>query len=103
VASVLEQHGFSTLLIDLLTEKEEIIDQKTAEFRFDIYFLAKRLDNIVKYVLEHHNLQDMKVGYFGASTGGQQLAQSLFNFPANSNFFSFSLCRRSSNCCSSDE
>ena len=40
VAGVLEQQGFATLLIDLLTEEEEAIDRRTAHLRFDIEMLA---------------------------------------------------------------
>ena len=40
VAHVLEEHGLATLLIDLLTRDEEVVDVQTAELRFDIDLLA---------------------------------------------------------------
>ena len=40
VARALEQRGFATLLIDLLTPAEEAVDVRTTEFRFDIEMLA---------------------------------------------------------------
>src|SRR5688500_6642172 len=43
VARVLQQSDFGTLLMDLLTEKEEFLDNQTRELRFDIGLLAKRL------------------------------------------------------------
>src|SRR2546430_11288921 len=43
VAEVLNQAGFSTLLLDLLTADEERIDQQIAHLRFDIELLADRL------------------------------------------------------------
>src|ERR1700730_366004 len=43
VASVLQQGGFGTLLLDLLTEVEEEIDSRTRHLRFDIGLLAGRL------------------------------------------------------------
>ncbi len=43
VAKLMNKRGFATLLMDLLTEEEEAIDEVTAEFRFNIDLLAKRL------------------------------------------------------------
>ena len=43
VANVLRNAGFGTLLMDLLTVKEEVFDQQTAALRFDIDLLARRL------------------------------------------------------------
>ncbi|HEU5450668.1 MAG TPA: hypothetical protein VFU76_01710, partial [Terriglobales bacterium] len=43
VARVLQQAGLATLLLDLLTEREERIDDRSGELRFDIEFLAGRL------------------------------------------------------------
>ncbi|HET9467595.1 MAG TPA: hypothetical protein VFO48_04260, partial [Vicinamibacterales bacterium] len=36
VAASLQGRGLATLLMDLLTENEEWIDERTAQFRFDI-------------------------------------------------------------------
>src|ERR1700704_7208515 len=44
VAEVLQKAGLATLLMDLLTPDEEIIDSRTAHLRFDIDPLAERLD-----------------------------------------------------------
>src|SRR5881227_3459279 len=43
VAEVLQHARLGTLLLDLLTEREEGVDMKTAEFRFDISLLADRV------------------------------------------------------------
>jgi putative phosphoribosyl transferase len=43
VASVLQQANLGTLLLDLLTEEEEIVDEQTRHLRFDITLLADRL------------------------------------------------------------
>src|SRR5215213_7977254 len=43
VADSLQQAGFGTLLIDLLTLEEEEIDARTGHLRFDIDLLAERL------------------------------------------------------------
>ena len=43
VARVLQESGFGTLLMDLLTTEEEHLDNQTRELRFDIELLASRL------------------------------------------------------------
>lgn len=69
VAQALQSHGIATLLFDLLTHDEESIDHTTAELRFDINLLAKRLVGATRWVMGHPETQALKVGYFGASTG----------------------------------
>lgn len=70
VAGVLEQQGFATLLIDLLTEEEEAIDRRTAHLRFDIEMLAGRLVTIIDWLGGRSEMVTRPVGLFGASTGG---------------------------------
>ncbi|HLO00681.1 MAG TPA: hypothetical protein VK208_19645, partial [Pyrinomonadaceae bacterium] len=43
VARVISDAGVGTLLFDLLTRDEEVIDNYTREFRFNIDLLARRL------------------------------------------------------------
>lgn len=69
VADVLNKKGFATLLMDLLTEKEETIDDKTGELRFDIEFLAERLIQATDWLRENEKTKELKIGYFGSSTG----------------------------------
>jgi dienelactone hydrolase len=70
VARALERRGLATLLIDLLTPQEEVIDDRTAEYRFDIPMLADRLVTIVDWMREQKPIARLPVGLFGASTGG---------------------------------
>jgi dienelactone hydrolase len=70
VARVLENRGLATLLIDLLTPEEEVIDDRTAEYRFDIPMLAGRLVTIVDWLRHHPETAALPIGLFGASTGG---------------------------------
>ncbi|MBE3075186.1 MAG: dienelactone hydrolase family protein [Actinobacteria bacterium] len=70
VAGVLEQQGFATLLIDLLTEEEEAIDRRTAHLRFDIEMLAGRLVTIIDWLGGRSEMATLPFGLFGASTGG---------------------------------
>lgn len=69
VAEVLQQAGLATLLVDLLTEEEEAVDETTAEFRFDIGFLARRLIAVTDWLSEQAGTRELRIGYFGASTG----------------------------------
>jgi len=69
VASVLNRYGLATLLFDLLTREEEAFDEQTAELRFDIGLLARRLVQVTDWVLASPHARDLPVGYFGSSTG----------------------------------
>ncbi len=69
VAQVLQSQGIGTLLFDLLTRREELMDQRSGELRFDIPFLARRLVGATRWIANNAGTRDLKVGYFGASTG----------------------------------
>lgn len=70
VAQVLQAGGLATLLIDLLTAEEEVIDARTAHLRFDVCMLALRLLGAREWLAQQATTRDMAVGCFGASTGG---------------------------------
>ncbi len=69
VAGVLNQVALATLLFDLLTPDEELIDEQTMEFRFDITLLGKRMTDTVDWMMTLKALRDLHLGIFGASTG----------------------------------
>ncbi len=69
VAQVLREAGLATLLIDLLTVEEEAIDMRTRHLRFDIELLATRLVGATDWLLQNSNTRNLRIGYFGASTG----------------------------------
>src|ERR671937_2876405 len=70
VARMLQAAGLATLLMDLLTPEEEEVDALSGHLRFDIGLLADRLLLATDWVRSQHEMQDIAVGYFGASTGG---------------------------------
>ncbi len=70
VAETLQGAGVGTLLFDLLTAEEEAVDLRTAHLRFDIPFLASRLLGATDWVTENAGTCDLRIGYFGSSTGG---------------------------------
>lgn len=69
VAARLNDHGFATLLLDLLTPEEERVDELTADFRFDVEMLAARFSDVTEWVARQDSWSTLGIGYFGASTG----------------------------------
>jgi dienelactone hydrolase len=82
VAKVLNNAGFATLLIDLLTAEEEEIDMLTAQFRFDINLLAQRLVAATKWLRKNPATRKLAFGYFGASTGAAAALIAAAELPA---------------------
>ena len=77
VAGIIRTAGIATLLFDLLMAEEAGVDVHTRHLRFDIELLAKRLVNAAAWMAEagsliadQINYQHLRVGFFGASTGG---------------------------------
>ena len=66
VATGLNNLGIGTLLFDLLSQEEERVMEK----RFDIEALTERLIAVTKWCMENENTKKLRLGYFGASTGG---------------------------------
>jgi putative phosphoribosyl transferase len=69
VARALESGGFATLLVDLLTRKEESVDEFTRKYRFDIRLLGRRVVGATDWVQAQPELHHLPVALFGASTG----------------------------------
>jgi putative phosphoribosyl transferase len=69
VARTLNEAGLATLLFDLLTQEEEAIDMQTRELRFNIHLLAERLVHATKWAKHQPETCDLRIGYFGSSTG----------------------------------
>lgn len=65
VAKILQKEGLATLLVDLLTKKEDM----DYENRFNINLLSERLVKITEWLKETEETKNLKTGYFGASTG----------------------------------
>ena len=70
VARTLNEAGLATLLFDLLTPEEEAIDMQTREHRFNIRSLAERLVKATKWTKQQKQTSNLRIGYFGSSTGG---------------------------------
>jgi dienelactone hydrolase len=69
VASRLQASGLGTLLMDLLTEREEAEDAVTARLRFDIPMLASRVVATLDWLGRQPATGSCRLGLFGSSTG----------------------------------
>ena len=69
VARTLQASGFGTLLVDLLSEREQALDAESGRYRFDIALLASRLVAATDWIATQPKLRDLPLGYFGSSTG----------------------------------
>lgn len=69
VAKVLEHARFGTLLLDLLTPDEDARDERTAEYRFDIPLLGRRVVGVTDWLQGRSDLRHLPIVFFGASTG----------------------------------
>ncbi|MCI0446510.1 prolyl oligopeptidase family serine peptidase [bacterium] len=70
VAEELQNNNFATFLLDLLTEREEAIDNLTRHLRFNIPFLSRRLIAAAAWIKTVSEVYKLNIGLFGASTGG---------------------------------
>ncbi|WP_304454357.1 dienelactone hydrolase family protein [Nocardiopsis sp. YSL2] len=81
VAEELHRRGMATLLFDLLTPAEGRADELTAEKRFDIGLLTRRLTGAVDWLATREGTADLPVGLFGASTGAAAALRSAAERP----------------------
>jgi putative phosphoribosyl transferase len=77
VAAALRESGLATFLLDLLDPAEEM-DRRNV---FDIELLADRLVRATRWVWQRPEASELKVGYFGASTGAAAALRAAANEP----------------------
>lgn len=65
VAERLHRRGLATLLMDLLTEEEDLVRRN----RFDVGLLTERLATATRWAGGRGDVGRLPLGYFGASTG----------------------------------
>ena len=71
VAEELQRAGLATLLIDLLTERED----EDYERRFDIELLTRRLALAADWLASDSRTSSLRLGVFGSSTGAAAALQ----------------------------
>lgn len=69
VAASLQEAGFGTLLLDLLTTAEAAVDDVTRKYRFDIDLLGRRVVAAADWAHGRTALAKLPIAFFGASTG----------------------------------
>lgn len=70
LAHALREAGLATLLLSLMTHKEEAIDVSTQRFRFDVVLLTTRLLSATDWLLQEPRTCKLKLGYFGDDVAG---------------------------------
>ncbi len=83
VARHFNELGLATLLFDLLTDREQAIDELTRQLRFDIPLLGQRLTGVVDQLRNDNALRDLRIGLFGASTGAAAALIAAASRPAD--------------------
>ncbi|MEU7057053.1 alpha/beta hydrolase [Streptomyces sp. NPDC046197] len=69
VAGELQTVGLGTVLADLLTRQEDVLDAVTGSLRFDIGVLSARLVDLSDWLQNYEPTMHLGLGLFGASTG----------------------------------
>ena len=69
VAEQMQRRRLATVLFDLLSPEEAVLDDSTGELRFDIPLLTERLVAVTHWVERDPDMRGLGIGYFGASTG----------------------------------
>jgi len=95
VAEVLQKDGLATLLVDLLTAKEEESDTKAQNInykipglvlnKFNIDLLVRRFVSITDWILDNPDTKNFSIGYFGASTGTAAAIKAAVQRQVNNN------------------
>ena len=83
VARTLNKAGLATLLFDLLTPDEEATDIQTREHRFNVDLLAVRLVHATGWAKQQERTSNLRIGYFGSSTGGAAALMAAADAPQN--------------------
>jgi dienelactone hydrolase len=69
LAQSLHAAGFATLLFDLLTPHEELVDDATLLHRFDLALLSRRLIEAIDWLATERGVGGLPVGVFGEGPG----------------------------------
>jgi pimeloyl-ACP methyl ester carboxylesterase len=69
ITRILHNVKLATLLLDLLTPHEQLLDRQTYRLRLDIDRLTARLMGATNWILSNPTTQNLKLGYLGDSTG----------------------------------
>jgi putative phosphoribosyl transferase len=83
LAEVLNKAGFATLLVDLLSSGEKEADVAGRHLRYNIELLASRFKEVTNWLLQEPHTKNLKIGYFGSSTGAAAAIIAATSFSNN--------------------
>jgi putative phosphoribosyl transferase len=69
IAAILQQQGFGTLLFDLLTPDEQMVDSRTRNLRSDLGLLSRRLIDSLDWLAIQTDTRHLPTGVFGDGAG----------------------------------
>lgn len=69
LAKILQSQRLGTLLFDLLTDEEDLPDQRKAGYRLEIPLLAQRLIDAVEWLTSQSSFRHLPLCYLGSGTG----------------------------------
>lgn len=69
IAQMLQEAKLGSLLIDLLSRDETMVDDLSGHYRFDVDLLARRVVGAIDWLQHNPECRDLRVGLFGAYTG----------------------------------
>ena len=70
LADALHDARFATLVLDLLTPIEEIVDEPTRGMRTDLGLLSRRLVDVIDWLSDQPESRGLAAGIFGEGPGG---------------------------------
>src|SRR4029078_2041821 len=65
LAEKLQASGFATLLLDLLTPAEELVDAATCAMRADLALVSRRLIEVIDWLDDQSELLGLDIGIVG--------------------------------------
>ena len=77
MANYFQQHGFGTLLPDLLDPEEE----GSSGRQYDVKLLSRRLTAVTQWVIDRDLFDHYRLGYYATSTGAAAALRSAAMFP----------------------
>jgi hypothetical protein len=69
IARELQRGSLCTILADLMTEEEELVQTEAGELRFDLRLLGRRIAAVRDWIGRQPHLGSLPVGYMGSETG----------------------------------
>jgi len=70
VVEAFQKAHLATLLLDLLSESEKVVDRSTSRLRSHVPFLAGRIQLGIEWALANDSTRHLNLGLFGTEMGG---------------------------------